>query len=86
MISDHARNLYEEVFPDCYFGRNYCIGYTTGSYDKSVNGGKEYVMPYDETEESFIDRIERSKQAGRNLFFEEWEEAKPYDTSPGMRY
>jgi hypothetical protein len=31
-----------------------------------------YVKPFDETEEVFMDRIRRSKEQGRNLFFEEW--------------
>lgn len=32
----------------------------------------DYVGPLDETDEIFLDRIERSKQVGRNLFKEEW--------------
>ena len=39
--------------------------------------GKLFVRPNGETDETIIDRIERSKQAGRNLFFEEWEEVVP---------
>jgi len=35
--------------------------------------GKRYAMPKDETLEQFYDRIRRSKECGRNLFFEEWE-------------
>lgn len=35
--------------------------------------GKRYAMPNDETLEQFYDRIRRSKECGRNLFFEEWE-------------
>lgn len=37
----------------------------------------EYDPPEDETREKFIDRIERSKKAERNLFLEEWVKAKP---------
>ena len=35
---------------------------------------KKYDAPEAETEEVFLDRLKRSKAAGRNLFFEEWEE------------
>lgn len=35
--------------------------------------GDTHIQPKDETDEIFLDRLERSKAAGRNLFFEEWE-------------
>ena len=45
--------------------------------------GDAFVAPHDETMEAFLDRIERSKKAGRNLFFEEWEFWEP---EPGVIY
>ena len=50
-----------------------CFGLiaTHPRYRRAENN-KEYVKPFDETEEVFMDRIRRSKEQGRNLFFEEW--------------
>ena len=42
-----------------------------------------YVPDSNETEEVILDRIERSKKAGRNLFKEEWELWEP---EPGVIY
>ena len=36
------------------------------------NTDESYAWPEGETEAKFLDRIERSKKAGRNLFKEEW--------------
>ena len=36
------------------------------------DGDYQYIAPIDETDETFMDRLKRSKDAGRNLFFEEW--------------
>ena len=46
-------------------------------------GRASYVPTRDETEAQILDRIERSKKAGRNLFFEEWELWEP---EPGCIY
>ena len=35
--------------------------------------GTAYKAPEGETDQSFADRMKRSKEARRNLFFEEWE-------------
>ncbi len=37
----------------------------------------EYYCLDDETDEEFLDRIERSKRVGRNLFKEEWTKDEP---------
>ena len=42
-----------------------------------------YVPESNETEEQILDRIERSKKAGRNLFKEEWELWEP---DPNLDY
>lgn len=52
-------------------------GFLEPSDDFSVSNEdteKTYIMPENETLEAFLDRIERSKKAGKNLFYEEWEE------------
>lgn len=36
-----------------------------------------YMAPHGETNADVLDRIERSKKAGRNLFIEEWEQWEP---------
>lgn len=45
--------------------------------------GKYYISPYNETEEEFMDRLERSKRENRTLFFEEWDE---FIMIPGVLY
>lgn len=47
--------------------------------------GSLYVAPYGETEADILDRIERSKKAGRNLFKEEWE-LHDQEYEPGCVY
>lgn len=54
------------------------IGIDEGTGKPRVYGKLyDYDPPEDETREKFIDRIERSKKAKRNLFLEEWVKAKP---------
>ena len=42
-----------------------------------------YLQPDGETDESFMDRLERSKKAERNLFYKEW---KPFEYEQGCDY
>ena len=83
MISNTARREYQAVFAPVRLRGSYI-------YDALVTTnpetGKHYICPLGETDEIFIDRIERSKQAGRNLFFEEWPEAKPVVHDPEKLY
>ena len=44
---------------------------------------KSYRMPADETDDTFMDRLKRSKDENKNLFFTEWEEIK---NIPGAQY
>ncbi len=37
------------------------------------SNGKAYIQPENETDEIFLDRLERSITAGENLFFKEWD-------------
>lgn len=48
------------------------------------NGEKVLLNPRDETDEIFLDRLERSKRAGRNLFYEEWTDE--FIPDPGAAY
>ena len=60
---------YEGAFPDSKIcidapsGDVLAIDYTTG---------ESHVMPEEETQETFHDRLQRSMSCGRTLFFEEW--------------
>ena len=45
--------------------------------------GKTHISPHNETDEEFMDRLERSKCEHRNLFFEEWDE---FIMKPGVLY
>ena len=68
-MSDSIICAYEEAFP------NSKVCFLMPSGDLSVvdfKNNREYRMPEDESEETFMDRIRRSQEQGRNLFFEEW--------------
>ena len=68
-MSDAMFTAYEEAFPESKL----CILSPSGDMTAvDLENNKEYVKPFDETEEVFMDRIRRSKEQGRNLFFEEW--------------
>ncbi len=68
-MRDSMISAYEEAFP------NSKVCFLMPSGDLSVvdfDNNREYRMPEDETEDIFMDRIRRSQEKGRNLFFEEW--------------
>jgi hypothetical protein len=69
LISHKAIDAYRKVFPgdNCAYGEPGSLVFVEpeGSDDA-------YLQPCDETEAIFLDRIERSRKAGRNLFCEEW--------------
>lgn len=48
------------------------------------NGKRVLLSPREETDEIFLDRLERSKACGRNLFFEEW--IDEFNPEPGVQY
>ncbi len=83
MISDRLRLKYEEMF---YPAEMYGSYIDNALVTTNPETGKHYICPLDETDEIFLDRIERSKQAGRNLFFVEWPEAKPFVHDPEKLY
>ncbi|MBE5775627.1 MAG: hypothetical protein E7337_17190 [Clostridiales bacterium] len=68
-MSDTMIIAYQEAFPESKL----CFLSPSGDMTAvDLDNNKEYVKPFDETEEVFIDRIRRSKEKGCNLFFEEW--------------
>ena len=69
MISPESMHKYKEVFG------TRCVYHEPGYGEvwvKDAETGKAYISPIDETDEIFLDRINRSIKAGRNLFYEEW--------------
>ncbi|MDO4281760.1 MAG: hypothetical protein Q4C56_09030 [Peptococcaceae bacterium] len=81
MINDYDTILaYRKQYPedDCAWMAPSC------EYVFIDNGDKALINPPGETDEIFLDRLERSKAAGRNLFYEEWTDE--YILEPGLRY
>lgn len=67
------------------FDTNKCMFAEPGNEIMVINPdtGKYHISPYNETEEEFMDRLERSKRENRNLYFEEWDE---FIMLPGVMY
>lgn len=62
------------------FGTNRCAYYEPDTLARVLiedSNGKAYIQPKYEADEIFLDRLERSKAAGENLFFKEWCELEP---------
>ena len=70
MISRKIRDLY-------YQWSGESVGRTYGPWLVFASNGRMYMVPNDETDETLVDRIRRSEEAGRNLFYEELEEFIP---------
>ena len=67
-LSDKCVELYRDQYPED------CCGFLVpGCCFKIENEDAMYIQPENENDELFIDRLKRSKMAGRNLFYEEWE-------------
>jgi len=71
MIPVECLEAYWEAYPDdeCFYLEP-SVDVIIGTADKS------YEQPEGETKDIFMDRLKRSKEAGRNLFYEEWPEFK----------
>ena len=68
MISITVWKQYKAEFPSDH------ISYTALDDIVRIQHGKEsWIEPEGETEDTFLDRIVRSKKTGRNLFCEEWD-------------
>lgn len=78
MTDEERWDVLQDTFPDAMCG----IGPTGGGlWMCDENGENTVCEPANETDEVFLDRIAQSREAGRNLFFEEWE---PYETHLGV--
>lgn len=75
MISDAARAAYERQFPRDSI---YWSVITDALMIESSGDGNEFAEPEGETDEIFFSRLKRSREAGRNLFYEEWPKSE-YD-------
>lgn len=74
MISSKSIDLYRRQYPE-----DEIINVIPSCFCSISNADRTMHVrePYDgEADEIFLDRLERSKKAGKNLFFEEWEEEK----------
>ena len=67
-LSDKCVELYRDQYPE-----DSCGFLVPGCCFKIENEDTMYIQLENETDELFKDRLERSKMAGRNLFYEEWE-------------
>lgn len=79
--SDTCLNAYHAQYPkdSCCFGEP--SGHCLIGYGKKQE--KTVIEPEGETVATFLDRLERSKKSGRNLFYEEWE---PFEYDPDLIY
>ena len=76
-----ARDEHEAIFGKSSCGYEMCCGDRIVVTDHET--GKHYAAPDDETAAGMLDRINRSIQVGRNLFYEEWE---PIEIDPDALY
>ena len=74
LIPDECLDAYEQLYPKDELGYEECA-YWRLVIDRHGTR-KAYIQPQEETIETFMDRLARSKEAGRNLFYEEWERLK----------
>lgn len=80
MISTKCIFKYREQYPDdsCFFGEP---GF--GVIIESAVSNKAFISPFDETNETFLDRLNRSQKNGHNYFYDEW---KPFEYDPDLLY
>lgn len=71
MVTNESMDLYRKQYPKdhCFYAEE------TGNIMIELPDGTSFIPRENKDEEDsvFLDRLERSKQAGRNLFYEEWE-------------
>ena len=82
-METYVFDAYREAFPDSKL----CFLMPDGDVTVvDFENNREYKMPLEETTESFMDRIRRSQEVGRNLFFEEWPPlAHEWETDPDVK-
>ena len=71
VISRECVKAYWKQYPESACG--YCPP-DGGLMVSNLENGKTYFAPDDETNEKFMDRLEKSEKEKKNLFFEKWEE------------
>lgn len=80
-LSKESLQAYYEQFGDETDGiRDACGNIDLGGFEESTGtimlsrptDGQLFVPPEGETDKEFAERLKRSKEAGRNLFYEEW--------------
>lgn len=80
MKFDDVYREYNSTFPDDPLYRDmYRRKFIIQPNDQSL---RPRIMPQGETVETMHDRILRSKEIGKNLFLDEWEEAPALDPLP----
>lgn len=67
-LSKKCIDLYRAQYPG-----DHCGFEVPSGHFMIETGDTMYIQPENETKEAFMHRLERSRKAGRNLFYEEWE-------------
>ncbi len=70
---------YNKLYPD----DDMKFGIPDGVLLKRNNDESLFYGDENESDEVFLDRLERSKKAGKNLFYEEWE---PFEYEDDVDY
>lgn len=68
MLSEKCMTAYRKQYPDDDCGYEEC----TGNIMIESADGKLFCPGTDETDEIFLERLDRSSKSGKNLFYEEW--------------
>lgn len=70
MISYSSILKYRDLYPNdfCAYGEP-----SDNVLISNNETGESFVSPSDETDEVFLDRINRCKESNKNLFYDEWE-------------
>lgn len=72
MITSKSIKAYREAFPS-----DICAFAEPSSLVLIVNSnGESYISPFNENDEQFIERLNRSKVNGTNYFYHDWEKYK----------
>lgn len=71
MLSEKCIDAYEQYFPDDVCAYDECTGDIV--IERNTDG-MPFYNPDNESDTVFLDRLERSRLCGRNLFYEEWKQ------------
>ena len=69
MLTEKSVFSYRKQFPndDCFFSEP-----GPGVIVRNKETSSSYISPMNETDEAFTERLERSKKASHNYFYDEW--------------